>query len=77
MCVHAHARARIYVCMCVYIVTIAIMYVYMYRLGAIHGRLKEPVHLDAVDRWRATLTEDELQRVFALAPLLRKLGYPQ
>ena len=35
------------------------------------------MHLDAVDKWRATLTDDELQRVFALAPLLRKLGYPQ
>lgn len=47
------------------------------RLGIIHGKLKEPVHSDAIDEWRVSLTDDELQRMFGMAPLLRKLGYPQ
>jgi len=50
---------------------------YVCRLGEIRGRLKDPVHSDAIDDWRPTMTEEELQRLFAMAPLLRKLGYPQ
>lgn len=62
-----------------YVFNVKYLYVYVYvcRLGTIHGRLKESVHSDAIGEWRLTLTEDELQRLFAMAPLLRKLGYPQ
>jgi len=38
--------------------------------------LKEGMHTNAIDEWRISLSDEELQRVFAMAPLLRKLGYP-
>ena len=50
--------------------------VYIHRLAVNQEGLRKGMHTYAIDEWRISLTDEELQRVFAMAPLLRKLGYP-